>query len=151
MLVDSDDLKAFLITVYQTLNDGLKKNPRKPVADALQVRIDIVGLILTKLIQIEKQGDNHMPIEYGDLIKKMTSVEELQTVTRRTKLGDAVLKLADTVKRSKEKAAYIDQTKVKYASFYRIVKHLLKSGALEKGFFVAKNGEEFGLGYSNKN
>lgn len=151
MLIESDPLKAFLLDVYRQLNEAIKREPPKAVIMALQTRIDIIGLILSKLIKLEQQGGNLMPVEYGDLIEKMTSVEELQNRTRRTQLGSAVLKIADTIKRSKEKGAYVDGTKVKYASFYRVVKSLLKSGELEKGFFVSKDGDKFGLGYSPKN
>jgi hypothetical protein len=150
MLIDSEPWKTFLTEAYRRLNEAIKSKPPKSVVMALQTRIDIIGLILGKLIQLEQQGGNTMPVEYGDLIEKMASVEELQTRTRRTQLGTAVLKLADAVKRSKEKGAYVDPTKVKYASFYRVVKTLLKSGDLEKGFFVSKDGDKFGLGYSNK-
>lgn len=151
MMIESEPWKAFLSEAYRRLNEAIKREPPKAVVEALQTRIDVIGLILGKLIQLEQQGGNIMPVEYGDLIEKMASVEELQSRTRRTQLGTAVLKLADTIKRSKEKGAYVDATKVKYASFYRVVKSLLKSGELEKGFFVSKDGDKFGLGYSTKN
>ncbi len=150
MLIESDVWKNFLIEAYKQLNEAIKRSSSKHVEDALQAKIDIIGLLLGKLIQLESKGEKLMPIEYGDLIKKMVSLQELQSTTRRTKLTSTVLRLADAVKKSKEKAAYIDTTKVKYASLYRVVKALLKSGELEKGFFLSKKGEEVGLGYSNE-
>ncbi len=146
-MIDSAVWKAFLTDVYKQLNEGIKRAPNKSVETALQAKIDIIGLLLAKFIQLE-QGGATMPIEYEDLIKKMTTVTDLKTVARQSKLGEAVLRMADVVKRSKEKAAYVDETKIKYVSFYRVVRQLLKSGKLEKGFFVAKNGKEFGLGYN---